>query len=213
MTPTTETRASRRFLRSILRLPVYLYRAHLGFLLGHRFLLLRHRGRRSGRSYDTVLEVLHYDPVSDESIVMAAWGPSSGWMRNLEAGTAELVCTGRHRYTPVHRRLEHAEAASVLAGYERRHRALAPVVRIVLSRFLGWPYDGTIDARRRVVDQLPLVAFRPRDPHALAGGQYLRSARWPEAGIPRRLGRCGSPARVVSPMCVTAEPGRGGPSE
>ena len=38
---------------------------------------------------------------------------------------------------------------------------MAPIVRRVLSRLLGWRYDGSEDARRRLVCQLPLVAFRP----------------------------------------------------
>src|SRR5215212_2285634 len=37
-------------LRLAFRLPIYLYRLDLGWLLGHRFLLLVHRGRESGRS-------------------------------------------------------------------------------------------------------------------------------------------------------------------
>jgi hypothetical protein len=37
---------------------VALYSAHAGWLLGHRFLLLRHRGRRSHRLYGTVLSKL-----------------------------------------------------------------------------------------------------------------------------------------------------------
>ena len=45
-----------------LRLPSYLYRFRLGGLLGHRFLLLTHRGCKSGLTRRTPLEVLHYDP-------------------------------------------------------------------------------------------------------------------------------------------------------
>ena len=47
-------------MRWLFRLPVYLYRCHCGGLLGHRFLLLIHRGRRTGRRYETVLEVMEY---------------------------------------------------------------------------------------------------------------------------------------------------------
>src|SRR5262249_46992186 len=68
MTPTTDTPTPRGLLRFVLHLPVYVYRARLDVLLGHRFLLLVHRGHRSGRRYETVLEVLHYNPVTDESI-------------------------------------------------------------------------------------------------------------------------------------------------
>ena len=41
-----------------LRLPSYIYHLRLGGLLGHRFLLLTHRGRRSGLARRTPLEVL-----------------------------------------------------------------------------------------------------------------------------------------------------------
>jgi hypothetical protein len=45
-------------LRLGFKLPITLYRAHLGWLLGHRFLLLTHRWRTSGKIYQTVLEVV-----------------------------------------------------------------------------------------------------------------------------------------------------------
>ena len=51
----------RGLLRFLLRLPIWLYQLHLGFLLGHRFLLLTHTGRRSGLLRRTVVEVVSYD--------------------------------------------------------------------------------------------------------------------------------------------------------
>jgi hypothetical protein len=55
----------------------------------------------------------------------------------------------------------------VLADYERRNRWIAPLVRWVLSRLVGWRYDGSDDARRRLAGQLPLVAFQP-DAHGVS---------------------------------------------
>ncbi len=52
------------FLRLAFRLPIYLYRLNLGWLLGHRGLLLIHRGRKSGLLRETVLEVVRYDPAT-----------------------------------------------------------------------------------------------------------------------------------------------------
>ena len=43
------------------KLPVYIYRLRLGWLLGHRFLLLTHQGRKTGKIRHTVLEVIRYD--------------------------------------------------------------------------------------------------------------------------------------------------------
>jgi hypothetical protein len=53
------------------------------------------------------------------------------------------------------------EAMAVFAAYERRNRLASPVVRLVLSRLLGWRYDGTDSTRRKAAEQLPSVAFRP----------------------------------------------------
>ncbi len=61
-------------LRLAFRLPIYLYRLDLGRLLGHRFLLLVHRGRESGLLRETVLEVIMYNPATGESVVLSAWG-------------------------------------------------------------------------------------------------------------------------------------------
>lgn len=148
--------------RRLLHLPVYLYRARLGVLLGHRFLLLVHRGRRSGRRYETVLEVVRYDPATEECVVVAGWGRRTAWIHNVEAGGALAVATGGRRYAPAHRFLDADEATAGVADYERRNRLVAPVVRAVLSRLVGWHYDGTDAARHRLVAQLPLLAFRPR---------------------------------------------------
>jgi len=49
----------------------------------------------------------------------------------------------------------------VLADYERRNRWVTLVIRRVLSALVGWRYDSSDDARRRLVRDLPLVAFRP----------------------------------------------------
>jgi len=148
-------------LRILLRAPILLYRAHLGRLLGRRVLLLVHTGRRTGIRRETVLEVVHYDPASRESIVTAGWGRRTQWLHNVEAGLATEVRTGPDRYVPAFRVLPVDEAERVFAAYEREHRRIAPVVRMVVSRLVGWRYDGTPAARRRVVEQLALVGFRP----------------------------------------------------
>jgi deazaflavin-dependent oxidoreductase (nitroreductase family) len=150
-------------LRAALGLPVHLYHARLGAVLGHRFLLLVHTGRKTGIRRETVLEVVHYDPATRECVVAAGWGRRTGWLHNVEAGLATEVQTGRQRFAPAYRVLPPDEAERVFADYERRNRFGAPVIRAVLSRLLGWRYDGTAAARRRAVEQLSLVAFRPSD--------------------------------------------------
>ena len=145
----------------LLGLPRYLYRAHLGVLFGHRFLLLVHEGRRTGQRHETPLEVLRYDPASQEAVVAAGWGRKTQWLHNVEAGLAREVWIGRERYRPTYRLLEVEEAASVLQRYEEHSGIPKAVVHAVLSRLLGWPYDGSPRARQRAVEQISLLGLRP----------------------------------------------------
>ncbi len=151
-------------LRWLLGLPRLLYRAHLGFILGHRFLVLVHAGRRSGRRYETPLEVVHYDPGTREAVVAAGWGRKTQWLYNVEAGLSREVRIGRDRYVPEYRILGLEEASDVLRRYEQHSGLPKPAVRAVLGRLLGWRYDGSPDARRRAVEQLPLIGLRPASP-------------------------------------------------
>jgi deazaflavin-dependent oxidoreductase (nitroreductase family) len=153
----------RRLLRWLLKAPVVLYDAHAGWLLGHRFLLLRHRGRRSHRLYSTVLEVVAWRPATREAVGLSGFGHRSQWYRNVLAGQAVEVQVARRRFLAAVRPLGVEEAVGVLADYERRNRLAVPLVRAVLSKLAGFRYDGSDAARCRLVDALPLVAFRPLD--------------------------------------------------
>src|SRR6201997_2705366 len=98
-------------LRPVFRAPVYLYRWKCGRLLGHRFLLLIHVGRRTGLRRHTVLEVIEYRPEGPEAIVMSAFGPNADWLRNIEATPGPQVVIGSQRFTAAHRILNEEEAA------------------------------------------------------------------------------------------------------
>jgi deazaflavin-dependent oxidoreductase (nitroreductase family) len=147
-------------MKALLRAPALLYEAGLGRFLGERFLCLTHIGRRSGRRYRTVLEVIGTDSLAGEFVVIAGFGTSSDWYRNIAAHPACEVVVGRHQFVPQHRVLDTTEAVAVLADYERRNRWILPIVHLLLSKLLGWRYDGSQEAREHLAGQLALVAFR-----------------------------------------------------
>ena len=144
-------------LRLAFRLPIYLYRLDLGWLLGHRFLLLVHRGRKSGLPRQTVLEVVLYDPTVRESVVLSAWGEDADWYRNPQKSPAIEIRSAREGYEPLQRLLSTEEADAALASYERRH----PWAARLLGRLLGYPPGGPEAARRAFAESVRLVAFRP----------------------------------------------------
>jgi len=131
-------------------------------LFGKRFLLLTHTGRRTGLLHQTVLEVMEYRPKSSEAVVMSGFGRNSGWLRNIEAKPYPEVTIGARHFVAVYRLLNEDEAMRVVRSYEQRNWFIKPVVRWVLGRLLGWKYRGSDLDLRRLVEQLPLVAFRPQ---------------------------------------------------
>lgn len=145
-------------LRLAYRLPILLYRARLGWLLGGRFLLLTHRGRRSGLVRGTVLEVLRHDPRTGERVVISSYGDRADWYRNILESPALEVRTGRERYAPHQRLLDAEEAEAVLSDYARRH----PMAIRVFARALDYPLEGTREERLAAADSLRMVALRPR---------------------------------------------------
>lgn len=108
-----------------------------------------------------MLEVVGQDRAQDEVFVMVGLGRRAQWYRNVVAGGAVELAIGSERFRPDYRELAPAEAAAVLGDYERRNRRLAPIVRFVLGRLVGWRYDGSPPARDRLVRERPILAFRP----------------------------------------------------
>lgn len=146
-------------LRLALRLPIWLYRLHLGWLLGHRFLLLTHRGRATGRPRQAVIEVIRYDPTTRQSVVVSGWRGETDWYRNLQAQPALEIVTGAERYVPQQRFLDATETAAELRSYFARHPLVA---KRVLAAIFGLELDDTTRSYADAADLFRGVAFRPR---------------------------------------------------
>ncbi len=144
-------------LKLVFRLPGYLYRWHLGWLLGHLCLMITHVGRKTGRRRQTVLEVVHYDPATGECVVMSGYGAQSDWYRNIQAHPAIEVQVGRQRYVPQQRLLSPEETLQVLEEYRREH----PWRLRELMHLAGYVYDGSAEGLCAVSQVLRGVAFRP----------------------------------------------------
>lgn len=134
--------------RTIVRVPIWMYRAHLGSVFGSRLLLLEHRGRRSGLPRLVVLEVVDH-PAENRYVVASGFGEQSQWLRNVAADPHVRVSVGRRRLVPATaHRLSPDAGAAALAAYARRHRFAWAALRPVFEETLGAP-----------VGQLPLVSL------------------------------------------------------
>nr|WP_228046222.1 nitroreductase family deazaflavin-dependent oxidoreductase [Saccharopolyspora sp. HNM0983] len=151
----------RGLLRLLLRAPIWLYRARLGFLAGHRLLYLAHRGRRTGARREVVVETVHYDPDGPEVVVIAAWGGDPDWYRNLRAAPAIEVRVGAKRWPqPAHRFLGAAETQRILLAYQHAH----PHAWKRLAPLLGFPAEPTDPRWPEVAAAVHAIAFTPASP-------------------------------------------------
>jgi deazaflavin-dependent oxidoreductase (nitroreductase family) len=135
-----------------------LYRARIGWVAGHRLVYIVHQGRRTGAHHEVVAEVVRYDRSVPEVVVVAAWGKSPDWYRNLTAAPAvELRIATRRWERPTHRFLDGPETLEVLRGYQRAHprawRRLAPL--------MGFPADTVDPNWPAVADATHAIAFTP----------------------------------------------------
>jgi deazaflavin-dependent oxidoreductase (nitroreductase family) len=141
--------------KRFLHAPTWLYRWHLGFLMGKRFVMVEHRGRKSDNLYRTVLEVAGRYPEKNEWIVTSGTGPKADWYRNLKAGKLDAVWIGSQRWLATVRFLESDEASTVLHDYETAH----PKTAAKLLESMGVSYDGTDEGRVEMMRAIPMVSF------------------------------------------------------
>lgn len=139
------------------RLPIWLYRIRLGWLLGERFLLLTHTGRKSGLPRHAVLEVVRYDRATNTYYVASGFGEKSDWFRNVMKTPQVAIQVGRRQMAAGAERLSLEDAAHELLDYGRRH----PTALRNLARILGFQIENTEEDVRALAHVVPIVAFRP----------------------------------------------------
>ncbi len=142
--------------RRFSRWPVWVYRLHLGWLLGNRFLLVTQRGRRSGMLQQTGVMVLHYDS-SSHRVCVVAGSQKTDWYRNVQASPAVEIAIGREHYRPEQKLLEPHEIAMLLKWSRSHH----PLTARVQSWFFGWPWQASDAELLNLAQSLGGVSFHP----------------------------------------------------
>jgi deazaflavin-dependent oxidoreductase (nitroreductase family) len=145
------------FLIPIFKLPVFLYRLHLGWLLGKRFMQITHVGRRSGKVRRTILAVLRFDDKTKEIYAVSAW-KGSDWYYNIQASPALQVETGFINYVPVQRTLSPEEITTSFIEFRKAH----PIFSRMICRIPSWKWDSTYEEFLELARTLRGVAFRPK---------------------------------------------------
>jgi deazaflavin-dependent oxidoreductase (nitroreductase family) len=128
--------------RWLVRAPIVLYRAGLGFMFGSRLLMLEHVGRKSGARRYVVLEVVER-PTADQYIIVSGFGPRAQWYRNIRAQPAVRVSSGRRRRVPaIATPMTEEESAAALQRYATRHPKAWASLRQTIEAAVGHPVQG-----------------------------------------------------------------------
>lgn len=146
------------FARLLFRAPIWLYKIHLGGLLGKRALKLTHTGRKSGLPRQVVLEVVKYEPSSETFYVAAGWGERSDWVKNIRVTPKVEVQVGNRQMDMVAEQLTPEEGEEVILDYTQRH----PSAMKNLAGFMGFQLDGSEGDYRALGRQLLMFSLKPQ---------------------------------------------------
>lgn len=148
-------------LRYLFRLPIWLYRANLGWLMGKRFLMLTHTGRKSGQPRQVVVEVVAYESSSGAYYVAAGWRSKADWFKNIQANSSVRVTVGTQTFDATSQVIGLSEAAATFLVYASRH----PLAFRELSRMMmGVALRPNLEGCYRLAQSVPLVELMPTQP-------------------------------------------------
>jgi len=155
--PTRSNQNPPAFIVPFFKMPLILYRLGLGWILGKRFMLLTHVGRRSGKVYRSVLAVLRFDEKTHEIQAVSPWS-SSNWFRNIQVTPALEVGTGSVRYVPTQRSMSTEDITALFIEFRRQH----PIFSRIIARIPGWKINSSYEEFLELARSLRGVAFQPK---------------------------------------------------
>ena len=141
------------------RAPIWFYRLGLGGLLGERFVLINHTGRKSGKPRQAVVEVVQHNHESGAYVVASGFGEKADWYQNVMAHPDVVIQVGRKRMPARAERLSLLQATEVMLDYNQRH----PTALRTLSGILGYRTDGSEADARFFASIIPIVALTPQN--------------------------------------------------
>lgn len=133
-----ETKPPTGFRKLLFRAPIHMYHWRLGFLMGGRFVLLKHRGRKSGSTREAVIEVIDGDLAQGKLYAASGFGEQSQWFKNICANNHVKLTWKNEHFAAQARILEVKEAEQVLLRYASAH----PKSIRAVARLSGYQMDG-----------------------------------------------------------------------
>jgi deazaflavin-dependent oxidoreductase (nitroreductase family) len=140
----------------VFRIPVFLYRIGMGFLIGKGILLLATKGRKSGKRRITALGY-GIEKGQEAYNVGSGWTGGADWYRNAVSEPRVQIWLGT-RWIDC---LAQPIPETALVGQYRELREKNPLMERIFSKWLGRPFRGTDDDFLSVARAFPGLALLP----------------------------------------------------
>ena len=147
------------FLKFFLKMPVWMHKIGLGGwerLIGAQWMLVTTTGRKSGKSRETMLDVMDYESTSDTYYIEAAYGSRADWVRNIEAIPRFQAQVGRRKFYAHLTPLSSGEAGEMMVKF---YRAKPAYTRSVMA-MVGMKFESE-EELRKIASNLTLFAVHP----------------------------------------------------
>ena len=145
-------------LRALFRAPIWLYRWNLGWIMGKRFLLLTHTGRKSGLPRQAIIEVVSHDEATGVYYIAAAWQDKSDWYLNVRQTPAVGVQVRNYRFEARAEQIPVDGGAAQLWVYAQKYPAIFRGLAMVL---LGERLPVNKETCRKVAESVPIISLTP----------------------------------------------------
>ena len=139
-------------------MPISLYRFGLGWMLGNRFLLLTHTGRKSGLPRQVVIEIVDHDKETGVYYVAAAWREKADWYLNILKNPRVKVQVGNRHFEAEASPKSREEAERILWMYAQKHPSALRELTVVM---LGERLPPTRETCCRLAESVPVIALVP----------------------------------------------------
>ncbi|MBI5965507.1 MAG: nitroreductase family deazaflavin-dependent oxidoreductase [Chloroflexi bacterium] len=148
-----------KFLKFFFKVPVWMYKIGFGGFerwFGAQWMLITHIGRKSGKQFDSMVDVMDYDKATDTYYIEAAYGTRADWVRNIQASLNFSARVGKRKFTARAMPLSNENTADMLIKF---YRAKPAYTRSVMA-MVGLKFNGEEDLRA-LASKLMLLAIKP----------------------------------------------------
>ncbi|MBI5945297.1 MAG: nitroreductase family deazaflavin-dependent oxidoreductase [Chloroflexi bacterium] len=90
-----------KFMKFFFKVPVWMYKIGFGGfekMIGAQWMLITHIGRKSGKRYASMVDVMDYDKVTDTYYIEAAYGARADWYKNIQSSPVFEARVGRRKF-------------------------------------------------------------------------------------------------------------------